>query len=128
MFETLFVLPLSVSLLLAPSSPLLRGQVYFFMRGISREATEWSEKAIQEDVARGQLVKGNSAWGSPAFPTAEAPEHKAIKGAYRVLKKITKTWERAEKYESQGRHSEAAEAGASSRRSRASRPCSRRAL
>lgn len=38
-----------------------------------------------------------------------APEHKAIKGAYRVLKKITKSWDRAEKYESEGRHSEAAE-------------------
>ena len=38
-----------------------------------------------------------------------APEHKAIKGAYRVLKKITKSWDRAEKYESAGRHSEAAE-------------------
>ena len=37
------------------------------------------------------------------------PEHKAIKGAYRVLKKITKGWERAEKYENEGRHSEAAE-------------------
>ena len=52
---------------------------------LSREATEWIEKAIQEDVARGQLVKGTSAWGSPAFPTQEAPAHKAIKRARRVV-------------------------------------------
>ena len=38
-----------------------------------------------------------------------APEHKAIKGAYRILKKITKGWDRAQKYENEGRHSEAAE-------------------
>ena len=52
---------------------------------LSREATEWIEKAIQEDVARGQLVKGTSAWGSPAFPTQEAPAHKAIKRARRMV-------------------------------------------
>ena len=40
-----------------------------------------AEQAIQEDVARGQLTKGNSSWGGPAFPTQEAPAHKAIKRA-----------------------------------------------
>ena len=52
---------------------------------LSREAVGWIEKAIQEDVARGQLVKGTSAWGSPAFPTQEAPAHKAIKRARRMV-------------------------------------------
>ena len=62
---------------------------------LSREATEWVEKAIQEDVARGQLKKGSSAWGSPAFPTQEAPAHKAVKRArrmvvdYRLLNRVT---------------------------------------
>ena len=62
---------------------------------LSREATEWCEAAIQEDVARGQLVKGASSWGSPAFPIQEAPAHKAIKRArrlvvdYRALNRVT---------------------------------------
>ena len=44
---------------------------------------------------RGQLTKGSSAWGSPAFPTQEAPAHKAIKRArrmvvdYRMLNRVT---------------------------------------
>ena len=62
---------------------------------LSREAMEWCEKAIQEDCDRGQLKKGNSPWGSPAFPTQEAPAHKAIKRArrlvvdYRALNRVT---------------------------------------
>ena len=46
---------------------------------LNRLDTEWIERAIQEDVKRGQLVKGVSDWGFPAFPTKEAPDHKAIK-------------------------------------------------
>ena len=34
---------------------------------LSRPDMEWVEKAISEDVARGQLVKGSSDWGFPAF-------------------------------------------------------------
>ena len=62
---------------------------------MNRPDTEWVEKAIAEDVARGQLVKGSSLWGSPAFPTKAAPEHKAIKRGrrlvvdYRALNKVT---------------------------------------
>lgn len=62
---------------------------------LSREATEWCEVAIQEDAARGQLRKGNSSWGGPAFQTQEAPEHKAIKRSrrlvvdYRALNRVT---------------------------------------
>ena len=37
----------------------------------------WVEEAISKEVARGQLVRGNSEWASPAFPTKdEGPEHK----------------------------------------------------
>ena len=62
---------------------------------LSRNDTEWIEKAVAEDVARGQLVKGSSLWGFPAFPTKESPDHKAIKRGrrmvvdYRVLNKVT---------------------------------------
>ena len=34
---------------------------------LNRLDTEWIERAIQEDVKRGQLFKGNSEWGFPAF-------------------------------------------------------------
>ena len=62
---------------------------------LSRSDTEWVEKAIQEDVARGQLVKGVSDWGFPAFPTKESAPHKAIKRKrrmvvdYRALNRVT---------------------------------------
>jgi hypothetical protein len=39
---------------------------------LNRPDTEWVEKAIAEDVQRGQLEKGSSDWGFPAFPTKEA--------------------------------------------------------
>ena len=57
--------------------------------------TEWIEQAIREDVARGQLVKGQSEWGFPAFPTKDSPDHKAIKRKrqmvvdYRLLNRVT---------------------------------------
>jgi hypothetical protein len=62
---------------------------------LSRSDTEWVEKAIQEDVARGQLVKGVSEWGFPAFPTKESAPHKAIRRKrrmvvdYRALNRVT---------------------------------------
>ena len=43
--------------------------------GHNRSVQEVVNAAIQEDVARGQLIKGSSAWGSPAFPTQGAPAH-----------------------------------------------------
>ena len=43
------------------------------------------EQAIREDVARGQLIKGNSDWGFPAFPTKETPSYKAIKRGRRMV-------------------------------------------
>ena len=51
---------------------------------LSKPDTEWIEKAIQEDVARGQLEKGTSDWGFPAFPTKENPSYKAIKRGRRM--------------------------------------------
>ena len=35
---------------------------------LNRIDTKWIDRAIQEDVKRGQLVKGISGWGSPAGP------------------------------------------------------------
>ena len=52
---------------------------------LSRPDTEWVERAIQEDVARGQLRRGSSEWGFPAFPTKELAEHRAIKRRRRVV-------------------------------------------
>ena len=62
---------------------------------LSQPDTEWVEQAIREDVARGQLVKGASEWGFPAFPTKDTPDHKAVKrkrrmvGDYRGLNRVT---------------------------------------
>ena len=62
---------------------------------LNRPDTEWIEKAIQEDVKRGQLEKGTSDWGFPAFPTKENPSYKAIQRGrrmgvdYRELNKVT---------------------------------------
>ena len=62
---------------------------------LNRPDTEWIEKAIAEDVARGQLEKGTSDWGFPAFPTKESPAYKAIRRGrrmvvdYRELNKVT---------------------------------------
>ena len=65
------------------------------MHRLSKPDTEWIEQAIREDVQRGQLVKGVSDWGFPAFPTKESPDHKAVKRKrrmvvdYRALNRVT---------------------------------------
>ena len=40
------------------------------------ESAAWVDERLEEEVQRGQLVRGSSAWGSPPFPTKEAPTHK----------------------------------------------------
>ena len=40
------------------------------------ESAAWVDEKLEEEVQRGQLVRGSSAWGSPPFPTKEAPAHK----------------------------------------------------
>ena len=40
------------------------------------EAAAWVDERLEEECQRGQLVRGTSAWGSPPFPTREAPAHK----------------------------------------------------
>ena len=40
------------------------------------EQAEWVDQKLDEEVQRGQCVRGNSAWGSPAFPTKEFAEHR----------------------------------------------------
>ena len=52
---------------------------------LNRPDTEWVEKAIQEDVARGQLIPGASLWGSPAFPTKDSPDYKVVKRKRRMV-------------------------------------------
>ena len=57
---------------------------------------EFVEQAIKEDVARGQLVRGSSEWGFPAFPTKETAAHKGIHRKrrvvvdYKALNRVTK--------------------------------------
>ena len=46
---------------------------------LSRPETDLVEEAIRQDVERGQLRKGHSQWGFPAFMTKDAAEYKAIK-------------------------------------------------
>ena len=76
---------------LITKGPPIRGKLF----RLNRPDTEWIEKAIQEDVKRGQLEKGTSDWGFPAFPTKENPSYKAIKRGrrmvvdYRELNKVT---------------------------------------
>jgi len=40
------------------------------------EAAEWVDAKLQEEVARGQLERGSSPWGSPPFPTKEFAGHR----------------------------------------------------
>ena len=40
------------------------------------ELADWIDQKLQEEVDRGQLVRGNSPWGSPPFPTKDMPDHK----------------------------------------------------
>ena len=40
------------------------------------EAAAWVDEKLEEEVQRGQLIRGSSAWGSSPFPTKEAPAHK----------------------------------------------------
>ena len=71
--------------------PPIRGKLF----RLNRPDTEWIEKAIQENVKRGQLEKGSSDWGFPAFPTKEQPDYKAIHCGrrmvvdYRELNRVT---------------------------------------
>ena len=48
---------------------------------LAPEAAEWIDQKIEEEVARGQLVRGNSPWGSPPFPT------KAVEAAHKRARK-----------------------------------------
>ena len=62
---------------------------------LSRPDSELVERAIQEDVDRGQLRRGYSPWGFPAFITKESAQYKAIRRKrrlvvdYRELNRVT---------------------------------------
>ena len=55
-----------------PSGPPVSSQPH----NLKGEAADWVDEKLEEEVRRGQLVRGSSAWGSPPFPTKEAPAHK----------------------------------------------------
>ena len=55
-----------------PSGPPVSSQPH----NLKGEAASWVDEKLEEEVRRGQLVRGTSAWGSPPFPTREAPAHK----------------------------------------------------
>ena len=40
------------------------------------EAAQWVDEKLQDEIDRGQMLRGNSPWGSPAFPTKEFAEHR----------------------------------------------------
>ena len=52
---------------------------------LSRPDSELVERAIQEDVDRGQLRRGYSPWGFPAFLTKEVALYKAIRRKRRMV-------------------------------------------
>ena len=62
---------------------------------LSREDTELVEECIRKDVARGQLKRGTSPWGAPAFVTKAPNRFKAIQRGrrlvvdYRMLNRVT---------------------------------------
>jgi len=55
-----------------PTGPPVSSQPH----NLKGEAASWVDEKLEEEVQRGQLVRGSSAWGSPPFPTKEAPAHK----------------------------------------------------
>ena len=61
------------------------GPIKSSMHRLSATDTAWTEQAVQEDVARGQLTRGNSQWGSLVFPTKESLAHKEIKRKRRIV-------------------------------------------
>ena len=66
---------------LVTRGPPIRGKLFRF----NRASTEWIEKAIAEDVKRGQLEEGCSDWSFLAFPTKENPGYKANKHSRRMV-------------------------------------------
>ena len=52
-----------------PTGPPVASQPHA-LRG---ESAQWVDDRLGEEVSRGQLVRGSSAWGSPPLPTKEVP-------------------------------------------------------
>jgi hypothetical protein len=50
---------------------------------------EFVEESLAADVKRGQLTRGRSEWGSPAFPTKSGPRKRRVVIDYRRLNAIT---------------------------------------
>jgi len=59
------------------------------------EAAQWIDDALEGEAKRGQLERGNSAWGSPPFPTKQFEAHRKQRKRrmvidYRVVNKRTR--------------------------------------
>ncbi|CAK9020527.1 Uncharacterized protein SCF082_LOCUS14946 [Durusdinium trenchii] len=61
---------------------------------LSPEAAEWIDKKIEEEIARGQRVRENSAWGSPPFPTRDSPAHKRAREGRIAVDYKDASWKR----------------------------------
>ena len=47
---------------------------------LGQEAAQWVDEKLESEVARGQLVRGDSPWGSPPFPVGgNEPAHKKVR-------------------------------------------------
>ena len=55
-----------------PTGPPVSSQPH----ALKGEAAQWVDDRLEEEVQRGQLVRGPSAWGSAPFPTKKMPNHK----------------------------------------------------
>ena len=53
------------------------------------EAADWVEEKIRKDYARGQLMPGNSAWGSPAFRVSAKGRKDRMVVDYRRVNSLT---------------------------------------
>ena len=56
-----------------PTGPPVSSQPH----ALKGEAAQWVDDRLEEEVQRGQLVRGHSAWGSAPFPTKENAQPQA---------------------------------------------------
>ena len=56
--------------------PFLLGHQYDHRPNLKGTDGQWTGDQLEQQVKSGQLVRGNSAWGSPPFPTKDFPGHK----------------------------------------------------
>ena len=52
---------------------------------LGHEAAQWVDEKLEAEVARGQLIRRKSAWGSPPFPTKESAGERQKKRKRRLV-------------------------------------------